>query len=189
MLPEPMQEVPHDLIGGWFVVPFPSYSKRCLVTTSVGQTTSRLDNGVILHQFPSALPNGSRGQQSQKNACILDCVFHEPTSTYFVLDLMTWRGNLYYDCATDFRFFWRDGKLGETEAGRVSPTNAYQFVPLPYYECDKEGIRAAFEGPFPVEKEGLLFYNKQTHYTLGVTPLVCALPLNAVVPTLQRLYS
>eukprot|EP01118_Nematostelium_gracile_P006682 TRINITY_DN2150_c0_g1_i1.p1 TRINITY_DN2150_c0_g1~~TRINITY_DN2150_c0_g1_i1.p1 ORF type:complete len:206 (-),score=41.72 TRINITY_DN2150_c0_g1_i1:341-883(-) len=103
MLPEMMQDIPEDLISGWLAVPFPAQSKRCIVVSSAGKTISRLDNGVILHTFSSNLPNGSRGQMGTKNACILDCTFHEPTQTYFVLDIMLWNGNSYYECSTDFR--------------------------------------------------------------------------------------
>lgn len=107
MLPEYMQDVPSDLIGNWFVVPCPSTPQKCLVIASGGVTTSRLTTGVLLNKFSSNLPGGSRIQGGSRNSfTILDCIYHPDTQTYFVLDLMAWRGCLYYDCATDFRYLF-----------------------------------------------------------------------------------
>ena len=52
---------------------------RCIVVSSGGRTVSRTRNGRVLHIFPSALPNGVRGQGSNNTHefCILDCVFHK----------------------------------------------------------------------------------------------------------------
>jgi snurportin-1 len=109
MLPEEMarDELPLDLAESWVCVPVPSGGKRCLVISAKGQTTSRLRNGAVLHRFSSGLPSGNTAKFSVNNPthyCILDCVFHEPSLTYYVLDIQCWRGNLYYDCDTSFRF-------------------------------------------------------------------------------------
>jgi snurportin-1 len=68
--------------------------------------------------------------------CILDCIYHEPTRTYYVLDVMCWRGHPVYDSEvirnhslittvgtllrdivqTEFRFYWARTKLAEQEA-------------------------------------------------------------------------
>jgi hypothetical protein len=80
--------------------------KRCLVISAKGQTTSRMRNGAVLHRFSSGLPSGNTAKFSINNPnhyCILDCVFHESSLTYYVLDIQCWRGNLYYDCDTSFR--------------------------------------------------------------------------------------
>lgn len=52
---------------------------RCIVVSSGGKTVSRTRNGRVLHFFPSALPNGARGQGSNNSHdfCILDCVYHK----------------------------------------------------------------------------------------------------------------
>jgi len=181
MLPEYMQDVPSDLFGNWFVVPCPATPQKCLVIASGGVTTSRLASGILLNKFSSNLPGGSRAQGGPKNSfTILDCIYHPDTQTYFVLDLMAWRGCLYYDCATDFRIFWMNSKLSEVTCHTVSTDNPFRFVPLPFYECDFDGLRAAVEGPFPVAREGLFFYNKQTQYTFGTTPLLCYLSIDVV---------
>lgn len=77
-------------------------------------------DGSILHQFPSALPDGSAETRSSSNYCtlrangcllndalgfagILDCIFNKALSTYFVLDMMCWKANPLYDTDTEFR--------------------------------------------------------------------------------------
>jgi len=173
------------------VVPYPSSGKRCIVISNLGITTSRREDGVLINRFPSNLPNGSNTSKGvRNNYCILDCIFQEATSTYFVLDIMTWKGYLFYDCSADFRFFWKVSKLEETNTRDITTQNPFRFIPLPYYECDSKGIKEALSGVFPIHREGLLFYSKQTHYTFGITPLVCALGVDLVISKLsQVLYS
>jgi hypothetical protein len=69
-------------------------------------TTSRLVDGTRLHRFQSALPFGSKLESKAKKDCysILDCIYLESTNTYYVLDILAWKGHLYYDCETEFRF-------------------------------------------------------------------------------------
>lgn len=44
---------------------------------------------------------------------MLDAVFHEPTATYYVADVMCYRGHEMYDCSAEFRQFWLQSKLAE----------------------------------------------------------------------------
>ncbi|CAK4070576.1 unnamed protein product, partial [Aphanomyces euteiches] len=44
--------------------------------------------------------------------------------------------------------------------------------PIPHYECDAQGLQAAYNMDFPFVKDGLLFYCKAGLYTLGLSPLV-----------------
>lgn len=189
MLPEPLTDIPSDLVSGWFCLPFPSNSRRCIVISSNGMTTSRLIDGTTMNRFPTTLPNGSQAtRESKGNFCILDCAFHEESKTYFVLDIMAWKGCLYYDCATDFRLFWLHSKLSETNSQTISPNNPFRFVPLPFYECDRNGIVASLEGSLP--KDGLFFYNKQSNYIFGEepSPLLCSLPLHLVPQFLATVF-
>jgi len=104
MLPESLQEVPEDLASQWLMVVVPR-GERCLVIASHGTTISRAQSGAKLERFASALPGGAfdAGGVHSSGDCILDCVYHEPSATYYVLDLLAWRGHLYYDCSTEFR--------------------------------------------------------------------------------------
>lgn len=81
--------------------------------------------------------------------------------TYYVVDMVCWRGYSYYDCEAEFRFFWLDSKLAETRASEApSYYHKYRFCVVPRYKCDQSGLYAAYAGGTPYVKDGLLFYNK-----------------------------
>ncbi|KAF3775633.1 Snurportin-1 [Nymphaea thermarum] len=167
MLPEWMIDVPPRLSVDWYVFPRPA-GKRCFVVSSNGTTISRLRNGTVLHRFPSALPNGARTKEVLGPASlfsILDCVFHEHDQTYYVIDMICWRGYSLYDCTAEFRFFWLNSKLAET--GACNPPSfyhKYRFSVVPVYDCDQAGILAAYTGHLPFIRDGLLFYNRVVGY-------------------------
>ncbi|XP_023529237.1 snurportin-1 [Cucurbita pepo subsp. pepo] len=174
LLPEWMIDVPDRLSEDWYVFARPS-GKRCFVVSSNGTTISRLRNGSILHRFPSALPNGARRRDasgSGQSYSILDCIFHEMDQTYYVIDMICWRGYSLYDCTAEFRFFWLNSKLVESGASEPpSYYHKYKFSLVPVYTCDQNGFYAAYTGAAPYIKDGLLFYNKHSHYQPGNTPL------------------
>ncbi|CDP12238.1 unnamed protein product [Coffea canephora] len=174
MLPEWMIDVPPNLNTDWYVFARPA-GKRCFVVSSNGTTVSRLRNGILLHRFPSALPNGARinnVSRSSQSYCILDCIFHEPDQTYYVIDMVCWAGFSLYECTAEFRFFWLNSKLVEVGVCDTPSTfHKYRFATVPVYNCDQEGLQTAYIGPVPYIKDGLLFYNKHAHYETGNTPL------------------
>lgn len=175
MHPEWMIDIPENLTNDWFVFARPS-GKRCFVVSSNGTTISRLRNGSILHRFPSKLPNGARTKEvssgSSNSYSILDCIFHEQDQTYYVIDMVCWRGYSLYDCTSEFRFFWVNSKLAETGAcDPPSYYHKYRFSLVPVYSCDQSGLCSAYSAPVPYVKDGLLFYNKHAHYQAGITPL------------------
>lgn len=175
MHPEWMIDIPENLTNDWFVLARPS-GKRCFVVSSNGTTISRLRNGSILHRFPSKLPNGARTKDvnsgSSNSYSILDCIFHEQDQTYYVIDMVCWRGYSLYDCTSEFRFFWVNSKLAETGAfDPPSYYHKYSFSLVPVYGCDQSGLCSAYSAPVPYVKDGLLFYNKHAHYQAGITPL------------------
>lgn len=174
MLPEWMIDIPDRLSQDWFVLARPA-GKRCFVVSINGTTVSRLRNGSVLHHFPSALPCGARTRENSGSAqsyCILDCIFHEMDQTYYVIDMVCWRGYSLYDCNAEFRFFWLNSKL--SEGGACEPPSQYhryRFSPVPVYSCDQSGLLSAYTGQVSYAKDGLLFYNKHAHYQSGNTPL------------------
>ncbi|EEF51792.1 snurportin-1 [Ricinus communis] len=174
MLPEWMIDVPDSLAQDWYVFARPA-GKRCFVVSCNGTTVSRQRNGSILHRFPSALPNGAKTRDlsgSSQSYSILDCIFHELDQTYYVIDMVCWRGYSLYDCSAEFRFFWLNSKLGETGAcNPPSVYHKYRFSIVPVYNCDQSGLWSAYTGSVPYTKDGLLFYNKHAHYQMGNTPL------------------
>eukprot|EP00242_Pyramimonas_sp_CCMP2087_P014178 CAMPEP_0198218704 /NCGR_PEP_ID=MMETSP1445-20131203/70703_1 /TAXON_ID=36898 /ORGANISM="Pyramimonas sp., Strain CCMP2087" /LENGTH=394 /DNA_ID=CAMNT_0043895857 /DNA_START=64 /DNA_END=1244 /DNA_ORIENTATION=+ len=171
--PEWMVDIPQDLQKNWYVLSHPE-GERCLVIATRGGTITRRRNGSILHKFPSWLPNGSRAANaSNEQYCILDAVFHEPDQTYYVIDLMCWKGQAVYDCAYEFRMFWVQSKLSETRVlEEPGPLHRYRFAILPACECSPAGLQEAYAAPVPYVRGGLLFYNRESHYELGPSPLV-----------------
>ena len=121
-----------------YVMPRPE-GRRCLVISSQHTTISRHRNGSILHKFSSTLPNGSRDSAagSGDNFCILDCVFHEPDSVYYVLDMMCWKGYALYECSAEFRLFWVQSKLAECMPSPGQEQQRYSFVPVPSFACSQ----------------------------------------------------
>ncbi|KAL0925388.1 hypothetical protein M5K25_003714 [Dendrobium thyrsiflorum] len=174
MLTEWMIDVPPNLDRDWYVFARPA-GKRCFVVSSNGSTVSRLRNGSVLHHFPSSLPNGARTKEISAPShvyCILDCIFHEPDQTYYVIDMVCWRGYSLYDCSAEFRFFWLNSKLSETGACNPPSTyHRYRFSVVPIYDCNPIGLHKAYTGGFVFVKDGLLFYNRHAHYQTGNTPL------------------
>ncbi|XP_065589673.1 snurportin-1 [Cyrtonyx montezumae] len=173
MLSEWLVDVPVDLEQEWIVVVCP-VGKRALVVASRGSTAAYTKSGFCVNRFPSLLPGGNRhNTTSEKVYCILDCIYNEAEQTYYILDVMCWRGHPVYDCQTDFRFFWLSSKIQEEEGlGEKSRINPYKFVGLQNFPCTSESLCEVLTTNFPFEVDGLLFYHKQTHYTPGSTPLV-----------------
>ncbi|KAG2487114.1 hypothetical protein HYH03_014227 [Edaphochlamys debaryana] len=139
MQPEWLTDVPPDLAANWLVMPRPE-GWRCLLVASRGSTCSWLRNGSPLHRFASALPGGSPATAPRGGGpagggpggagadfCLLDCVFHPPTATYYVQDLLCWRGYALYDCPAEFRTFWLATKLAEEDL--LGPLTAVQPPP------------------------------------------------------------
>ncbi|XP_066184834.1 snurportin-1 isoform X2 [Sylvia atricapilla] len=139
-----------------------------------GTTAAYTKSGFCVNRFPSLLPGGNRhNSTSDKVYSILDCIYNEAKQTYYILDVMCWRGHPVYDCQTDFRFFWLSSKIQEEEGlAEKSRINPYKFVGLQNFPCSSDSLCELLATDFPFEVDGLLFYHKQTHYTPGSTPLV-----------------
>lgn len=174
MLSEWLVETPEDLETNWYLVLCP-VGKRSLIVTSNGSTMSYTKSGYCVNRFPSHLPGGNRRQPRGNNFTVLDCIFSEIERTYYVLDIMCWNGHPVFDSETEFRFYWLNTKLDEvTMVGEHSSRNPYRFVALPCYPCSPAELERVMWSPLPFSQplDGLLFYNRQTHYMHGPTPLV-----------------
>lgn len=173
MLSEWLIDVPPELTQDWLLVVCP-VGKRSLVVASKGSTTAYTKSGYCVNRFPSLLPGGSKQNSSLgKDYTILDCIFCEVTRTYYILDVMCWRGHPVYDCQTDFRFFWIQSKVQEEEGlDVITRLNPFKFVRLQSFACSPESICEVLSTEFTFKVDGLLFYHKMTHYTPGSTPLV-----------------
>ncbi|KAL1914951.1 uncharacterized protein VTP21DRAFT_7867 [Calcarisporiella thermophila] len=183
MFAEWMSEVPKDLLENWYLITCPA-GKRCLVSSANGKTVSRLRNGLIFDTFQSVLPAGSKSYKGNRSSdyCILDCIYDPNSLTYYVLDIMCWKGHPIYDCETEFRFYWLQTKIAELD----SPTahnGTFTFQPLLPRVIDSpllnEVVSLSKMGSeestslLGFRLDGFLFYHKRTHYVLGTTPLCC----------------
>ncbi|XP_056595636.1 snurportin-1 [Triplophysa dalaica] len=173
MLSEWLVDVPADLSSDWLMVVCP-IGKRSLVVASKGSTTSYTKSGYCVNRFPSHLPGGSRHNSALgKDYTILDCIYSDVDRTYYILDVMCWRGHPVYDCPTEFRFYWLQSKVEEAESlSEISKINPFRFVSLSNIPCLTESIQKALAHEYSFTVDGLLFYHKETHYTPGSTPLV-----------------
>jgi len=176
MLSEWLVEVPVDMEDKWLMILCPE-GRRNLVIASNGSTKVYSKSGKQVKSFPSNLPGGNRGQSRGRGEkhTILDCIFSETNSIFYILDMMCWDGFQYYDCDTMFRFSWVQQKFIENQDLRKkSRINPYSFQPLPVYQCTKQQIGEALNSPMPFSDhlDGLLIYHKDVHYNPGKTPLV-----------------
>jgi len=171
-IPEWMVEIPSDLgPENWMVCARPE-GQRCLVISQGGRTISRKKNGAVMKTFDSLLPSGCGGR-GHGESTILECVFHEADQTYYVLDILQWKGFNYCDSTAEFRFYWMQSKLAEIEGiCSVSDHNQYRFQPIPMFKCDRTGLESVYTSTYQYQKDGLVFYNKDGHYVGGLTPLV-----------------
>ncbi|XP_053283836.1 snurportin-1 isoform X1 [Pleuronectes platessa] len=180
MLSEWLVDVPSELDTDWLMVVCP-VGKRSLIVASKGSTAAYTKSGYCVNRFPSLLPGGNRHNSAMgKDYTILDCIYSEVDRTYYILDVMCWRGHPVYDCPclfshqqTEFRFFWLQSKVSETEGlSEIAKRNPFRFVSLQSTACTAESIQKALAVEYSFSVDGLLFYHQQTHYTPGSTPLV-----------------
>jgi len=146
--------------------------QRCLVSASCGSTLSRLRNGRVLHRFSSCLPSGSADTFKKRGEfCLLDCIFNRASGTYYVIDVMTWKGQLLYDCTAEFRLFWIRSKISELLSEDSGDCGDFQFRALPVFDASVDGIRRAYQGELSYRRDGLLFLHKRGTYATGPSPL------------------
>ena len=64
---------------------------------------------------------------------LLDCIFHEPANTYYVVDVLSWNGCDLSDCTLECRLaFWVHSKLAELPqlSGQEPSLAALPFAPV-----------------------------------------------------------
>ncbi|KAG1054375.1 hypothetical protein G6F43_003610 [Rhizopus delemar] len=186
MYAEYLESIPSDFMKEWVSVICPK-GKRCLVTSGKGQTIARSRGGKILRRFQSILPNGSRYHLGS-DYCILDCIYDAVHWTFYILDIMCWKGYSVTDCDTNFRNFWLHTKFQPNELDLPNSENRfYKFVPLQAISTTEVSSIAKNPEQYlnetqqnTYEIDGLLFYHKQAHYIGGSTPLVCWVPYDKI---------
>ena len=181
MLSEWLVDAPADFAENWLMTVCP-VGKRSLVVAAKSTTIAYSRSGAFLNTFPSLLPGGCKRMcHAAKHYSILDCILHEPSRTYFVLDIMCWRAHPVYDTDREFRYYWLCTKLSEVEGVKeASRINPYRFVPLDAFPCSRDSLTSVLSKPWPVEVDGLLFFHKQCHYKAGPSPLAVWLKAHMV---------
>lgn len=174
MQSEWLVDVPEDFEENWKFVVCP-IGKRCLVISSYGTTNAYSRSGKFFKNFPSLLPGGCAYtyRLASRDYCILDCIYHEVSRTFHVLDIMCWGGHPVYDSDTEFRIYWKETKLRDEgdKLAKYSRINPLTFKNLDYYQCSPENFSKVLGSKWLIEVDGLLFIHKAAHYTIGRSPL------------------
>ena len=186
MMSEWLVDVPPDFEENWFFTVCP-VGKRSLVVANKGTTTAFARSGAHLNSFPSLIPGGcKRTSHTARDYCILDCIFHVTSHTYYVLDLLCWRGHPVYDSDRDFRVYWAKTQLAETEGvAKQSRINPYIFRALDSFSSSRESMAHVLSKAWPLEVDGLLFFHKHCHYKAGSSPLAVWLKPHMVTDILK----
>lgn len=170
MAAEWMVDIPGDLGRCWSVLARPA-GVRCLVTSGGGETT-RHTKGGHTRRFPSALPGGNRVARGA-GGCELECVWVESSLTYYVLDVLRWKGLCLADQTHELRAFWLASRLSETRAAAPASTNPCRFLHAPPLPCTAPSLHRAYTGEgFGYARDGLLFFHREGLYEPGPSPLV-----------------
>jgi snurportin-1 len=173
MTAEWLVDVPLDLASHWYITPRPA-GRRCLLVASGGLTRAYSRSGKP-RSFPSALPNGSRATRGGMSTCELDCIWSEQEQTYYVVDLLSWKGHGLTDCSAEFRVYWLGTKLAEARTAISSSRNPCAIVPLPYAPCTPAQLQQVYAGETPFKgaaKDGMLFLHRESLYEPGPSPLL-----------------
>ena len=141
---------------------------------SFGDGGSILD--CILQEREQPPEEEDEGDTSMSDGAVLDGGHTPPAvvRTYWVLDVMCWKGYSLYDCDASFRAYWLDTKLSELALGGSKAArgrNLPRFLAVPRFDCDADGLARAYDARnFEFQMDGLLFMNRAGHYAPGPDP-------------------
>lgn len=174
MLSEWLTEIPCDFQDCWTFVFCPE-GKRNLLIAKNGKTKVYSRHGVFINSFRSVLPLGHHEDDSTSKSgeIILDVIWNAKTKSYYVLDVLQWKNQIFFDCEREFRFSWLQSKFLELQED--GGDYMYSVTLLPEYSVfDIQGHALnypVFQNNVP-GVDGVLFFHKQGHYKSGITPLV-----------------
>lgn len=174
MLSEWLKEVPDD-IEKWYIKPCPQ-GTRVLVIAVDGVTRVFNKYGGFIKRFQSGLPGNRRNRQNPLT--VLDCIYVAASEEYYVLDAIAYGYQALVDCDAEFRFFWIESQIRESNLDQVSEDNEYAFQIIEKYNCGDEVALNEFFAKFPIwpnnqpKLDGFLFYHAEASYVHGKTPLV-----------------
>ncbi|CAG9330586.1 unnamed protein product [Blepharisma stoltei] len=150
---------PHYINSDYLIIPRPS-GKRCMILVHDGITTSFDKNGNLMKSYsPGILFSNSN---SRGGIILLDCIYSENQDTYYALDLLCWKMEEFYEYPAESRFYFLQCYLSQCEISGLS------IKTINIFEGNLEGLRNAYFWKFDYEKDGLIFYNKNSSYVLGI---------------------
>lgn len=174
MLSEWLKELPDD-IENWYIKPCPK-GTRVLVIADDGITRVFNKYGAFMRQFHTEFPGDSRNRHNSMT--ILDCIYVSESNEYFVLDVLAYGSQAFIDCEAEFRFFWLESQMYESNVDQISEHHEYPFRAIEKISCSDELAFGKLFATFPIwpnnqpELDGFLFYHKEASYVHGKTPLV-----------------
>ncbi|VDK43455.1 unnamed protein product [Anisakis simplex] len=172
MLSEWLVDIPTTLSTDWICLPCP-VGRRALVVASNGVTSAYSKSGYLINQFSSYLPGGNRS--SHTHYTLLDCVYSAKQSTFYCLDMITWKDSTVADSDFECRLFLLNSRISENENfNEISKQFPYRFVCLPSCRCHRSSIEQLMKSStdFEFELDGVLFYYAGALYRPGQSPLV-----------------
>lgn len=174
MLSEWLKELPDD-IENWYVKPCPK-GTRVLVIVDDGITRVFNKYGAFMRQFHTDFPGDFRNRHNSMT--ILDCIYATELDEYFVLDVLAYGSQALTDCEAEFRFFWLESQMRESNVDQVSEHHEHPFRIIEKVCCSDEVAFNELFAKYPIwpnnqpELDGFLFYHKEASYVHGKTPLV-----------------
>lgn len=171
-LSEWLYGVPNDL-SKWYIRPCPK-GRRCMVIAMNGKTSVYNKYGAYVKEYQSKLPSGNKNG----SITVLDCIYVPELKKNFILDVIAYNGLDLTECDAEFRFFWIESRLSESELDKVDDRNEIAFEMIEKYDCGNSEALNEFLSVYPVwpanepQLDGFLFYHKESSYIQGSTPLV-----------------
>ncbi|CAL1546829.1 unnamed protein product, partial [Lymnaea stagnalis] len=167
-----MERKPENFETDYLTCICPIAKRRIIVATN-GSTCTYNKYGKLVDRFTSSLPNGAPSLaegEKQNEMIILDCLWSGNFQKFFVIDIMQWRQQSFYDMEAEFRFFWLEDKL--TDVTLKSGKRELSLEVLTKIPSNKGCIQAALSDA-EYKVDGLLCFEKKSKYsrTAGISAL------------------
>lgn len=170
MMSEWFTDIPEDLAENWLVKFCPN-GRRRLIIAHKGSTKCFNKRAKKAFTFKSNLPGG--GKSNGNKLTVFDCIFHQESSTFYILDLLVWNSVPFIDCEAHLRHFILQSKFEEEPYSFQACGNfPYCFEFLECFDATTETIQKRMHESFDKPLDGIIFYHKEAGYTQGSTPLV-----------------
>ncbi|GFN84100.1 snurportin-1 [Plakobranchus ocellatus] len=159
-----MEKKPDDFEKDYLTCICP-ISKRRIIVAAKGTTCLYNKFGRLIDTYKSSLPNGSGGPLGKPTdeLVILDCLWCGSFQKFFVIDVMHWRSQPFYETEAEFRFFWISDKISgiTLQAGK----REYDLAILPKYPSDEACLSNALT-KVDFKIDGLLSFHRKSKYSL-----------------------